>query len=210
MGKKPTGNRGRAFEGALERLHAGWRPVVLPTGQIVGGRGVVVVKVPNEIAVRRGADGEIIGAGIRAAKRVVDFLGALEDGVAVAIEAKEHRGHRFPLSAVTESQTEFMRQWPSTAIGLILVHMVHERVGCSACSGPGSARTAWAVPFVQFLRALDSGVRAWPLPGHESNLAKLKGEDNLGSVGVQLPLNLDWHTVLRRGQLDAKLCLGVE
>lgn len=201
--KKPTGGRGKAFELALERMHAGWRPMVLPDGRLVGGRGVVVVKVPNDVAVRRGANGEIVGAGIRAGKKVVDFLGALEDGMAVALEAKEHRGHRFPFSAVTEGQIEFMRQWP--AVGLLLIQMVHERVGCDDCSGPGSVRTAYAVRFNRFLRALDLGVRAWPLPGHESNLAKLKGENNLTSVGVQLPLNLDWHAALRRGQLGAEL-----
>lgn len=185
-------NLGMDLEKHLDRMHKQWLGQLLPGGRIVGGRGVVVIKVPTEVSMgrRRDEDGQIDGESVRfnRAAKTVDFMGCLEDGDAVALEAKRTTGHRFPLARVTPRQAAFMRAWGG--VGLLILKMVD-----------GQSESGWAVPFRQFLEALDSGTKSWPLPGRE-NARRKTPEQNLSDVGVRLTSGFDWHRALRSGRLD--------
>ena len=177
--------RGMDLERHLERQHQVYRGQWLKSGQ-VGGNGVVVVKVPTPMVPGGMRDGKQI---FRSGKKVVDYLGALEDREAVAIEAKQCKKHRWNLREASDGQREFMRQW--NGIGLIILWM----------NGEIGNQSAWAIPFNQYLAEWDNpnGQKSWPLPDRRS--PRHPGERSLVAVGVRL-VGFDWHRALRTGRLD--------
>lgn len=185
---KRQANKGRELEKALERRHGSYRGRII-NRELHGSNGVVMIKVPTDV-VPGGVDAN--GRPIfRKAKRVVDFLGALDDGEAMAIEAKEVTGSgRFSFSRVTPGQIEFMRGWKG--VGLLILSFV-------------SDRSVWAVPFGRFLRDFDGGgPRSWRIPTHKACVHR---EPSLADIGCRLSGH-DWFRALREGRLDHALTLS--
>lgn len=166
-------NRGQGLERALTGQHGVYQQE---------RRAVIVQQFPKVVSRGRSA-GAAEGAALfaQATPRVADYMGALGDGRAVALEAKESHGGKLPLSAVTDGQRDFMRRWPG--LGALVVRIY---------DGTRLVAT-WAVPFSAYLHAWDlalpvAGQRrakgtASLTPGQLDGLGvRVSGTDWLGAV----------------------------
>jgi penicillin-binding protein-related factor A (putative recombinase) len=137
-------NRGKGLEDALEAMHDIYA---------AQGRAVVKKQFPKVIKRGRGA-GAKAGQALHAASPLaVDFMGALEGGRAVAVEAKECSDGRMKIGRVTDGQRDFMREWMGAGF-LVVSLLVPE--------GRGHKRRVYAVTFARYLAAWDARV---PAPG---------------------------------------------
>lgn len=108
-------NRGRALERLIEVSNAAYRRQ---------GRAVVH-KIPTAWLPLRDGRGRIVSAKVEQ-KAVVDFLGVLAGGRAVAFDAKQNReATRFPLDGRWGHEVEFIRDvMAAGGIGFLIVEQV--------------------------------------------------------------------------------------
>jgi len=90
-------NRGLGLEAGLSQMHAQY--------EREGRAWVYKQHVP------RSARGDIIGS-----PAPTDYLGALRDGTAIAVEAKERTEERFKFSALSRRQQAFLESWPGLSL----------------------------------------------------------------------------------------------